>query len=82
MFARGFLAELVARRGDTAAWRSSLTPTGTGSVDGPYPYDVNIWEEYGAFRRDAAGGERGESPRESDALWAKGSAWTVRLTLS
>lgn len=55
VFARGFFAELVALRGDKAAWklvdahRDSVRPV---PVDRPHPRDVNTWQEYEALLRD------------------------------
>jgi molybdenum cofactor cytidylyltransferase len=58
VFARALFTELVALRGDKAAWKIvdayrdwiRLAP-----VDRPHPRDVNTWQEYEALLRSAVG---------------------------
>jgi len=60
VFARALFPELVALRGDKAAWkivdahRDWIRPV---PVDRPHPRDVNTWQEYEALLRNAVGPE-------------------------
>lgn len=57
VFARSLFDDLVALRGDKAAWkivdayRASIRPV---VVDRPHPRDVNTWEEYAALLRETS----------------------------
>lgn len=58
VFARALFAELVALRGDKAAWK--IVDAHRGSVrrvpvDQPLPRDVNTWQEYEVLLRSAGG---------------------------
>ena len=60
VFARALFPELVALRGDKAAWkivdahRDWVRPV---PVHRPHPRDVNTWQEYEALLRNAVGPE-------------------------
>jgi len=58
VFARALFAELVALRGDKAAWKIVDAQRGwirRVPVDRPHPRDVNTWQEYEALLRNAVG---------------------------
>lgn len=58
VFARPLFAELVALRGDKAAWKivdAHRDWICSVPVDRPHPRDVNTWQAYEALLRDAIG---------------------------
>ena len=58
VFARALFAELVALRGDKAAWKivdAHRDWIRRVPVDRPHPRDVNTWQEYEALLRNAVG---------------------------